>query len=1399
MMLGAVHRSEPRAARVAAAAAAGLLLAMATGPVPLFAECPDTDASDPGLIRIQVIIQSADGSASIDGDNILFDNEADLRPQVSINGGPWNAGTIIQGDDTPHFQELFEAEVPRALSPVPIRIRMSDRDFPDDDNWIDLDPLGGCNQDIGVDDPNCTLELSFNTCCYSFTGDGTGGVFGCPGGPCAGGADGHWLGPGDAGEHAAIRVAVRTGDRRPVCNEADVFVEGAEFVQVVDQPGFAVAERGSILRVTFGSTFAGSIDTSVLANIGDQAGPDATEQRDETLDNCEVRTENFFVTTPAIVDATRAHYGARIDPDGLLPWTDPCVRLNDGNGVMYNIPIRPARDLSVLYQRLYYLIQCPLVDECGALALLPADDADTEAVDGNMRMRGFFPAPELFPSVDPLALPMPLPLPDFLLGPRTEIQLLSEVAALLGLDRVVGLVPFNWIDAHGYFPLPLGTTGVSNGKIGPHFVLAERIPGEEGFTPVHEIGHTFGLSDEPCSVDDIELWSLYLCEDEYNEEVFRGRPAGGFQGKGFDVPRGIEAAGTCFMDNDSNAWISNNDFESFVRKMEPGRDPRILVVTGHVTNAAGGGLIAAVGLDEGIPDRFGLTDSPFALVARDALGATLGQYGIFDDMQGDDEDNDGVLEDDEILGDDDNNGVPDRLPVSHPSTVDDDLDGIPDAAERAEFALRIPWHADTASIDLVGPGGAVIDTLAVDAGGPPLVEILEPIGDVRLDPARADDLLIPVRWRLNGGAGLEENGAIGPMPAAAPVQGVSIAASYDGGATWFPRAHRVSGDAFVIDAHGITAPLTMQVRVLALVNGPAGIDTTVADSDQDRCPDPVDPFPMTPQTADTDGDGIPDACDRCIGTPDPSQTDADQDGFGDACDGDYDQDGLVTAADDSDGFQLCLGQNVVLNPACYDRDFNGDGIVSPNDRAAGFAALLALGKPGPSALVPDQDSDGVGDAYDCAPTNPTAWKVPGEMTGLTAGASGLGPDHVVLAWDSMAALAGPGTVYDVITGSLSSLAADHGYLSWTCLTGNQTTTSVDLYQAPPPLADGRWYLARAENACGGGLWVGGGTPDPAGVDCGLPAPALAIQKSEAADPVPAGGLISYSLAWQNSGNATATGVVIADTVPSGTTFVSASGGGTPDPSDIVHWSLGTVPAGASGVVQLVVRAPNATTAPLTVANAAYSIDSNETAAVSGSPVTTTVLPPPIVAIDLDPATPTTINSARTISVTSSTLDVGVIVNALGTAGIGDVARIAFGVINAFNTGSAMVASVTPLAITDIMPPAASPNNATFAALMGEFQLGNALVERGVPAGGYAGGATQYARFRLTFGARPIGSTVRVFIGDAGPGTGAVLAMSGVTISGDITADGTPVGGVAGADQGAGAGINYMDATITFGP
>src|SRR5262245_40803349 len=130
--------------------------------------CIDPNASAAGLVTIRVKVLAADASRSVDGDSIFGENEADLRPEVSINGGPFQTGGYIEDEDNPHFDRTFEVQVPRLINPIPIRIRLRDNDAPDEDDWIDLDPAGGCNQDVDGDDPACTLELAFNTCCYSY-------------------------------------------------------------------------------------------------------------------------------------------------------------------------------------------------------------------------------------------------------------------------------------------------------------------------------------------------------------------------------------------------------------------------------------------------------------------------------------------------------------------------------------------------------------------------------------------------------------------------------------------------------------------------------------------------------------------------------------------------------------------------------------------------------------------------------------------------------------------------------------------------------------------------------------------------------------------------------------------------------------------------------------------------------------------------------------------------------------------------------------------------------------------------------------------------------------------------------------------------------------------------------
>jgi hypothetical protein len=96
---------------------------------------------------------------------------------------------------------------------------------------------------------------------------------------------------------------------------------------------------------------------------------------------------------------------------------------------------------------------------------------------------------------------------------------------------------------------------------------------------------------------------------------------------------------------------------------------------------------------------------------------------------------------------------------------------------------------------------------------------------------------------------------------------------------------------------------------------------------------------------DGDGDGICDAQDNCSTRPNPDQRDSNADGYGNACDADYDGDGVVGGSD-----RLLLGQafGARAGSSGYHPDFDGDG-----DGAIGAPEFLLLGRsfgaaPGPS-------------------------------------------------------------------------------------------------------------------------------------------------------------------------------------------------------------------------------------------------------------------------------------------------------------------------------------------------------------------------------------------------------------------------------------------------------------------
>ena len=120
-------------------------------------------------------------------------------------------------------------------------------------------------------------------------------------------------------------------------------------------------------------------------------------------------------------------------------------------------------------------------------------------------------------------------------------------------------------------------------------------------------------------------------------------------------------------------------------------------------------------------------------------------------------------------------------------------------------------------------------------------------------------------------------------------------------------------------------------------------------------------------------------------------------------------------------------------------------------------------------------------------------------------------------------------------------------------------------------------------------------------------PVLTLTKAlDPATVLPAlpGGTLIYTLTYQNTGNADATGVVLTDAVPAFTTFTSASPPGT-ETAGLVTWLIGTVAAGTSGSVTLTVTLDSVFPVGTTPV-------SNSAAATGDSPLPPVPPTPPVV-------------------------------------------------------------------------------------------------------------------------------------------------------------------------------------------
>lgn len=145
------------------------------------------------------------------------------------------------------------------------------------------------------------------------------------------------------------------------------------------------------------------------------------------------------------------------------------------------------------------------------------------------------------------------------------------------------------------------------------------------------------------------------------------------------------------------------------------------------------------------------------------------------------------------------------------------------------------------------------------------------------------------------------------------------------------------------------------------------------------------------------------------------------------------------------------------------------------------------------------------------------------------------------------------------------------------------------------------------------------------------APTLELIKNAEPDPVTTGAPLTYTLAYSNTGDATAAGVVVTDVLDSNVTFVSASLSPTGWTTPTLYWDIGTLTPSALREIVISVTVQSGLSDGTTLTNSA-TIDSQQTASLSVTETTSVVSHSTPAYVALAPAT-ATITAGQSISYT----------------------------------------------------------------------------------------------------------------------------------------------------------------------
>jgi hypothetical protein len=130
----------------------------------------------------------------------------------------------------------------------------------------------------------------------------------------------------------------------------------------------------------------------------------------------------------------------------------------------------------------------------------------------------------------------------------------------------------------------------------------------------------------------------------------------------------------------------------------------------------------------------------------------------------------------------------------------------------------------------------------------------------------------------------------------------------------------------------------------------------------------------------------------------------------------------------------------------------------------------------PANANPNQgnaDQDARGDACDCLPGDPGVWAAPSFVSDLQVSLNAQSPFFTDLSWSPLDVQAGPGVVYDIVSGDAAKLRTPEALTDSQCLWVDVQGTSQSVFQLPPQPGQIFWYLVRGQTSCGRGSYDSG--------------------------------------------------------------------------------------------------------------------------------------------------------------------------------------------------------------------------------------------------------------------------------------------------------------------------------------